>query len=930
MAYINLPVTVDSNALVQTAFDNIASKIPGWVPREGNLEVLLLEEFAVMAAEATLVTSNVQDAIFKYYGSLIGIPPKTGQQATINTTWNLVSSSVSETNYPAGTIVGFYYNGAAYQFQLIADLTIPSGSVTAQNILMQAVYVGDLYNLYNVAGLNYLTTPMFLLNPDSILANVYVAETYAENSSLTVGVNAETDADYLNRLSAELQLLAPRPITPRDYAAFSENVDGVYRTLSIDGYDPLANSLVAEDANSGLNDNANWSPIGCGGAAPSITSNLIITMASMPTELSLDGSSAANDFQIVINNPGSELTAPFLMLITGANNSEVVYVKEIGSLSGSQQTAYLFGPLQHSYADGDEVTILQGAQNNSTLYDSFFNTQRFYANFDWFQAAAITTHGTDDTGIPIVVANVSYIDNTYKTFSSVPDVATTTWELGINQSIKTIVANIDTMNNNAEISTVDMYVVWGNSLTGTNNQIAYASLCAVPFDFSQEGLQSPYLATSSYNWLPDADFSSSNYITPTTSWYVTSNVQILPNIGFAYFGGGTGQAASSFFNLSNATLVNNNPVNTEVKYFTAIAKIDASVINGLYTGEGNNKIIVQVDNGPSTIASMTMPATNGCVNYMFVPFSIAHNETYQDIRVQIYFDSDIPTFANGGAIVVSQMSVLACSDAVGLTTLPSVYQTGYSWKPGGNYAGAGVFNAPKHVAVTPIDATGQAVSPTIMSNVLSYLRQSREANFVVNGMKPNYVPINVHWAAMAMPGYDPASLTSQVNAAIANFVTPKTWGGGSLTPPTWDGTIKTVQSHDIATIINNILGIASVSSVTLSEGLETSADISSISGSSGIGHVQTTTAHKFYTGQVVNVSSGIAGLDVNNVAITVTSPNTFTYSAPDGDGSSGSSGQVVASPLGAISLIGPAPLPTLNSVNGIVAMNPTDALVGVF
>jgi len=35
--YIDIPITTDSKTLVQTALANIATQLPGWVPREGNL-----------------------------------------------------------------------------------------------------------------------------------------------------------------------------------------------------------------------------------------------------------------------------------------------------------------------------------------------------------------------------------------------------------------------------------------------------------------------------------------------------------------------------------------------------------------------------------------------------------------------------------------------------------------------------------------------------------------------------------------------------------------------------------------------------------------------------------------------------------------------------------------------------------------------------
>jgi len=58
------------------------------------------------------------------------------------------------------------------------------------------------------------------------------------NAVTTGGVDAETDDDYLNRLSAELTLLAPRPILPQDFALFTRSIPGAYRAVAIDLYDP--------------------------------------------------------------------------------------------------------------------------------------------------------------------------------------------------------------------------------------------------------------------------------------------------------------------------------------------------------------------------------------------------------------------------------------------------------------------------------------------------------------------------------------------------------------------------------------------------------------------------------------------------------------------------------------------------------------------
>ena len=127
--YIDIPITTDSSTLVQTALANIANQLPGWVPREGNLEVLLLEEFGQMAAEIATAASGVPASIFKYFGGLLGLTQQTGTQATINTLWTLVAvPPVGGYLIPANTIAGFSYQGSSYTFTTTVDTLIPPSS----------------------------------------------------------------------------------------------------------------------------------------------------------------------------------------------------------------------------------------------------------------------------------------------------------------------------------------------------------------------------------------------------------------------------------------------------------------------------------------------------------------------------------------------------------------------------------------------------------------------------------------------------------------------------------------------------------------------------------------------------------------------------------------------------------------------------------
>jgi uncharacterized phage protein gp47/JayE len=62
------------------------------------------------------------------------------------------------------------------------------------------------------------------------------------------GVDAESDADYLDRLHELLTLLAPRPILPNDFAVLARTVAGVGRATAIDLYNPTTGKAMSRVA----------------------------------------------------------------------------------------------------------------------------------------------------------------------------------------------------------------------------------------------------------------------------------------------------------------------------------------------------------------------------------------------------------------------------------------------------------------------------------------------------------------------------------------------------------------------------------------------------------------------------------------------------------------------------------------------------------
>jgi len=317
--YIELPVTTDEATLYQDALTAINDALPGWTPQEGHIEVLLLEQFAQMCAESAQVAALVPQSIFSYFGSLIGINPISGSQATAQTTWTMINANGY--TVPAGTLVGYQILGnQVYTFETVDTFTIPGPSpgrnissatvTTGSNILTCAsgsfTSAGDVGRLVTdshgttnipsgtiISSVTSPTTALMSNNatgtpgaetitlgnlngqtstapgavtiiatsvgslynglvPQNLVLNTALSfvSTIASTTATAGGEDAETTAAYLNRLSEELQLLAPRPILPNDFAVLAVNTPNadVFRSGAINLLNPFNNEMDQADS----------------------------------------------------------------------------------------------------------------------------------------------------------------------------------------------------------------------------------------------------------------------------------------------------------------------------------------------------------------------------------------------------------------------------------------------------------------------------------------------------------------------------------------------------------------------------------------------------------------------------------------------------------------------------------------------------------
>jgi hypothetical protein len=227
MGYIGFPTITDPDVLTTAAETYMMQNISGWVPNDNNLEIWLITALAQMLATSRDVASIVPMEIFEAFGTTIAnIPPISAAPSEVQATITVQDGAGYD--IPAGTQFGFQATGSTLViFQTLNDTLILPGYTTATNVIMLAEIAGSASN--------GLSGEMVIIDP-----LVFITDCTATTTS-EGGVDAESITTYLNRLVADLQLLAPRPILPNDFAVLATSIAGVYRALGIDGYNASRN-----------------------------------------------------------------------------------------------------------------------------------------------------------------------------------------------------------------------------------------------------------------------------------------------------------------------------------------------------------------------------------------------------------------------------------------------------------------------------------------------------------------------------------------------------------------------------------------------------------------------------------------------------------------------------------------------------------------
>lgn len=225
--YIIEPLDTDAESIYQDFIEFVKVAFPDWEPSEGQLDIIIARYFSMQAAFTADMASRVQRAIYRYFGaSLANIPPLPGSEARALIHFNIddPSDTPVDRTLPFDTLVGLTdRDGDVQIFALIDDLEITAGE-TEGEVQAQAVELGAAGN--NITGTVELIELVDWISSASVVG------------ASSGGSDPEPDDVYIQRLTDNLALMAPRPILAEDFAVYAQNIPGVWRAAVIDNFRP--------------------------------------------------------------------------------------------------------------------------------------------------------------------------------------------------------------------------------------------------------------------------------------------------------------------------------------------------------------------------------------------------------------------------------------------------------------------------------------------------------------------------------------------------------------------------------------------------------------------------------------------------------------------------------------------------------------------
>lgn len=224
--YIDLrPFDVTDQDIANTAIAATQLNIPGWIPREGNTEVVIIESLALETSEAIAAVNRVPGAVVQAILLLAGVDRDFGAAPIASATFT-VGDTLGHT-IPGGTRLYLPLDDGSTVVFLVEPpgLDIAPGFSTGT-----ASIIGDVFT----AAANGIAIGATLLMADPVpfIESVVLASAVAD------GRDRESDNEWRDRGVARLSRLSDALVLVRHFEAAALERPEVERALAIDLYDP--------------------------------------------------------------------------------------------------------------------------------------------------------------------------------------------------------------------------------------------------------------------------------------------------------------------------------------------------------------------------------------------------------------------------------------------------------------------------------------------------------------------------------------------------------------------------------------------------------------------------------------------------------------------------------------------------------------------
>ncbi|NUT90854.1 MAG: hypothetical protein HOY78_02375 [Saccharothrix sp.] len=224
--YVDLRLfDVTDQEVVETGLAMAQANLPGWVPREGETEVVIMESLALEIAEAIVAINRLPGAVVAALLLLAGVDRDYGAAPIASATFTL-GDTLGHT-VPGGTRLYLPLDDGS----TVTFLVEPPGLVVAPGASTGTVSIIADINTGRANGLPAGTT---LLAADMVpfIEGVELATAVAD------GRDPETDEQWRDRGVQRLARLSDALVLPRHFEAAALERPEVERAVAIDLYDP--------------------------------------------------------------------------------------------------------------------------------------------------------------------------------------------------------------------------------------------------------------------------------------------------------------------------------------------------------------------------------------------------------------------------------------------------------------------------------------------------------------------------------------------------------------------------------------------------------------------------------------------------------------------------------------------------------------------